>query len=244
MVFFTAALYLASGTLSGLANSLTIGCNALLSICVKSERSLQFYIGASISIVGILMMTQPPLLFNNVDLPPAPIVNWTSPYMNRAKNMEVEGLSAFSITNIKSNRTNVIHNKNISINGTYPFNSTNVGINGTYLLNSLFVAVEDAYSGSTRGQVWVGILLAALSGGSDSVWYHTTCRCVQHLSPIKLAFWLAVLGSVVSAAVMAVFENPVLPANSVCWGLAIAHSIGISQAAVVLPWSLQGLEGR
>ena len=76
---YTAYIYLPVGLTDGLVNSIIIVGNALLSICIKSERKCVLYVAAVISIIGIVLMIQPPVMFSGANLPPPPTVNWTSP---------------------------------------------------------------------------------------------------------------------------------------------------------------------
>ena len=75
---YTAYIYLPLGLADGLMHALIIAGNAVLSICIKSDRKLILYIAAILSLLGLVLMIQPDVLFAGVDLPPPPVVNWTS----------------------------------------------------------------------------------------------------------------------------------------------------------------------
>ena len=79
ILMFTMYIYLPVGLADGLGNVIVIVGNALLSICIKSERKCVLYVAAVISIIGIVLMIQPPVMFSGAKLPPPPTVNWTSP---------------------------------------------------------------------------------------------------------------------------------------------------------------------
>ena len=79
VTYYEAALYLPVGTAFALNNSVVVAGNAALSICFKGERKLPLYLGAVLVIIGLLMMTQPSFMFPGGILPPAPVVDWTSP---------------------------------------------------------------------------------------------------------------------------------------------------------------------
>ena len=79
ITYYESAVYLPVGTVFAVSNSVVIIGNALLSICIKSERKLPLYIGAVVVVIGLFMITQPPFMFPGDILPSAPAINWTSP---------------------------------------------------------------------------------------------------------------------------------------------------------------------
>ena len=79
VMLYTAYIYLSLGLADGLMYSLIIAGNAVLSICIKSDRKLILYIAAALSISGVVLMIQPDFLFSGASLPPPPLVNWVSP---------------------------------------------------------------------------------------------------------------------------------------------------------------------
>ena len=85
VVYFTAAIYLAIGTVFGITNCTTIASNAILSVCIKQDRKMFLYLGAILAIIGILMMTQPPFMFPGNLLPPSPVTNFSSPCVDIVK---------------------------------------------------------------------------------------------------------------------------------------------------------------
>ena len=92
VVYFSAAIYLAVGTVSGIANSLNIAGNALMSIFIKDDRNIQLYIGTVLVIVGLLLMTQPPFMFPGNIFPPVPEKNFTSPCLITEIGNSTEGV--------------------------------------------------------------------------------------------------------------------------------------------------------
>ena len=94
ILLYTTYIYLPVGLADGLINSIVIVGNALLSICIKSDRKLVLYIAAVICIVGIVLMIQPPVIFSGATLPPPPTVNWTSPCLS-----QIHGSTFSNITN-------------------------------------------------------------------------------------------------------------------------------------------------
>ena len=77
--YYTAAIYLPVGTMSGLSSTFIIIINAFLSVCIAKERKLHLYLAAAISSVGIIILVQPKPMFRNTSLHRNPPSNWSSP---------------------------------------------------------------------------------------------------------------------------------------------------------------------
>ena len=79
IMLYTAYIYLSIGLADGLMYSLIIAGNAVLSICIKSDRKLILYIAAALALLGLVLMIQPDFLFSGANLPPPPVANSVSP---------------------------------------------------------------------------------------------------------------------------------------------------------------------
>ena len=86
ILLFTTMIYLPLGLCDGMINSFVIAGNAVLSICIKADRKLILYFASVFSIIGTVLMIQPDFIFSGADLPPPPLVNWTSPCIQSHSN--------------------------------------------------------------------------------------------------------------------------------------------------------------
>ena len=77
--YYTAAIYLPVGTMSGLNSTFLIILNAFSSVCIVKERKLHLYLATAISSVGIIVLVQPDPMFRNTSLHRNPPSNWSSP---------------------------------------------------------------------------------------------------------------------------------------------------------------------
>ena len=79
ILFFTSAIFLPLGIVGIVSNTIMLSCNAIISLCVKSQRTLTLYLGSLVAVVGMFFMLQPDVIFRDAGLPPPPQTNWTSP---------------------------------------------------------------------------------------------------------------------------------------------------------------------
>ena len=101
VLIFTTVIYLPLGLSDGLINAFIIAGNAVLSICIKSDRKLILYVAAILSIIGAVLMIQPDFIFSNANLPPPPVVNWTTPCISNT----LSSFTDFTVSNGTHNET-------------------------------------------------------------------------------------------------------------------------------------------
>ena len=79
ITYYTGVIYVAVGTVFGIASTITIAANVVLSICIKKDRKIPLYVGATLALIGLIMMIQPEFMFPGDILHSAPKTNYTSP---------------------------------------------------------------------------------------------------------------------------------------------------------------------
>ena len=191
ILLFTTYVYLPVGVADGLINSVIITGNAVLSICFKSGRKPTLYVATVICIVGIFIMIQPDFLFGNLNLPPPPETNWTSPCIHSS------GIEEYHVTNATSSEI------------------------------------------SQLPEASIGYVYAISCALAVIIRYHTLSRLVATVNPFNFALWNALLGSVFSLVLMAIFEVPVLPRSGLCVIMLVVHCLGNAMISLGNPWSLQ-----
>ena len=85
----------------------------------------------------------------------------------------------------------------------------------------------------------IGYILAFSTSVVVVAYCHSLKKMVKDIHPLNYAFWAALIGAILSAVIMLIFEEPVFPHSSFCIGMLITHCLGTTTVSICRAWSLQ-----
>ena len=87
----------------------------------------------------------------------------------------------------------------------------------------------------------VGYILVVLYAVSTTSCYYAIKPLVVDVNSSTVAFWNALIGTILSIVIMLIMEKPTFPHSWFCIMLLFFHCVGTSQQSIFMPWALQYL---
>jgi len=230
LTFYAGPKYLPVGTFFGMYGGILLITNAVISICVKSERALSLYLSAGLSVLGIMLLVQPSFMFEGSGLYKA------EQPLNRAAGTCMEIHATFD--RMLTPQMAMYENVTMWMGDSTPNITGELENNGSK--NSSEIMEYLAAKTGLHSDDIIGYSLVIASGISAAAWLHG-CRILSEtIAPELIALYIGIAGIVCSLLVMCIVEVP-LPRvpSGICLLYLLMHSFGSSQNGIVFAMVLK-----
>jgi len=230
VTFYAGPKYLPVGTHYGMNSGIILITNAVISICVKSERALSLYLSSGLSVLGITILEQPSFMFEGSGLYKAEQpLNWAA-----GTCMEIQATFDRMLTPQMAMYENVTMWMGDSTPNITGLLENNVNKNSSEVMEYL------AAKTGLHSHDIIGYSLVIASGISFSICLYFMRMMGKTIAPELIAFYIGIAGIVFSLLAMCIVEVP-LPRvpSGICLLYLLMHSFGAAQNFIVVAMALK-----
>ena len=208
---YGSAYYLPLGVASGMTRSLSLIMNYTISCIIN--KSVRWYelSAAVICLTGVVMVTQPPLLFHGSNSLIISNMNGTyySPCRMTAESLQSEHTSS---------------NKSLHFVYTSKISPSKINVNN--IIKSTFR--DDSY------EEHIGYIMCIIDACLCTTYIQLVSRKLANLNIFVYNFWISLFGAGVSFSIMCVSEIPVFPTVRVCILFLAVHMVSAGTHNILL----------